>query len=392
MHDINARLPPPFEDVHDLICLAHHRWPSVAQRPQHLMVRFARRRRVFFVEPPRIEDVPETRVTIEMHDGVTVVVPHLPEAFGEIERVAAQRAILDGLIAYEGVERYALWYYTPQALRFSSHLFPDAVAYDCLGDVPAARASPELPALERELMARADVVFTAGRALYEARRSQHPNLHAIPSSADVAHFATALWATDDPEDQRDLARPRLGFFGPLDERVDTFLLDGLAAARPDWPIVVLGSVATIQAGELPDRPNIHYLGAKSYAELPSYLAGWDVALLPFARNTATRFGSPTAMAECLAAGRPVVSTSIRDVVQPYGERGLVYVADTVADMVRACCVAMREPTLPRRARAEAFLRGTSWDHTWARMSALLDAATGVGASEAPVAVRAAGRA
>ena len=394
MHDINAQLPPPLRDNPDLICLSHLRWQFVFQRPQHLMSRFARQRRVFFVEEPRFENVPETRVSIEVHDGVTVVVPYLPEAFGEIERTAAQRAILDTLIERERITRYVLWYYTPQALRFSSHLEPEAIAYDCMDELSAFKgASSDLPALERELMGRADVVFTGGRSLYEAKRTQHPNIHPMPSSVDVAHFASALRVTEDPEDQRDLPRPRLGFFGVLDERLDTFLLEGMAAARPDWQFVMIGPIVKIDPRDLPRRPNIHYLGAKSYADLPRYIAGWDVALLLFARNAATRFISPTKTPEYLAAGRPVVSTSIHDVVQPYGERGLVYIADTVADMTRACCIAMREPSAPRRARAEAFLRGTSWDHTWSRMAALLDAACGV-PTPTPVraAVRVAGRA
>ena len=376
MHDLRPQLSTRLGDNPDLICLSHLRWQFVFQRPQHLMTRFASSRRVYFVEEPIYGDVAETRVTCERHDGVTVVVPHLPHAFGEIESRAAQRAALDQLIEREGLRRYVLWYYTPQALRFSWHLTPASVAYDCMDELSAFKgASPELPALERELLARADVVFTGGHSLYQAKRHQHRNIHAMPSSVDVAHFAAARQPQPEPEDQRDLPRPRLGFFGVLDERLDIPLLAGLAESRPDWQIVMLGPIVKIDPADLPRRANLHYLGAKSYLELPRYLAGWDVALLPFARNEATRFISPTKTPEYLAAGRPVVSTSIRDVVSPYGDRGLVAIADTVPEMVDACEAALRAPAGPRLALADEFLRDVSWDSTFSRMAALLDAAT-----------------
>jgi UDP-galactopyranose mutase len=243
-------------------------------------------------------------------------------------------------------------------------------------------ASSDLPALERQLLRRADVVFTGGHSLFEAKKGAHPNIHAMPSSVDAAHFAAARHAVNEPADQRSIPGPRLGFFGVLDERLDIGLIEGLADARPDWHLVMVGPVVKIDEGDLPRRSNIHYLGAKTYAELPLYLGGWNVALLPFARNEATRFISPTKTPEYLAAGRPVVSTSIRDVVSPYGELGLVAIADSVAETVRACEAAMREPGEGRRASADAFLRGMSWDTTWSRMSRLLDGpATGAESSQ-----------
>ena len=363
-------------DIPDLVCLSHLRWQFVFQRPQHLMTRYARNRRVFFVEEPIFDDTLETRITVEVHDGVHVMVPHLPRAFGETEAISAQRAALEQLLARERITRYVLWYYTPLALRFSSHLTPVGVVYDCMDELSAFRGAPtELPGLERELMRRADVVFTGGQSIYEAKKGQHPNIHAVPSSVDVAHFATARQSAEDPPDQQPIAYPRLGFFGVLDERLDIPLLQGLADARPDWQLVMIGPVVKIDPRDLPRRSNIHYLGPKTYAELPRYIGGWDVALLLFARNEATRYISPTKTPEYLAAGRPVVSTSICDVVSPYGERGLVYIADTVADMVRACNAALREPAEFRRTRADVFLSGMSWDRTWSRTASLLDAAT-----------------
>jgi UDP-galactopyranose mutase len=346
------------------------------------MVRFARDRRVYFVEEPVLDDTNEPWIELEMQDGVVVVMPHLPSNLSEREAAAAQRTMLDRLISTEEITRYALWYYTPLALRFSDHLDPIRVAYDCMDELSAFKgASSELPVLEQQLLRRADVVFTGGQSLFEAKKTEHPNIHAMPSSVDVAHFATARHAVKEPSDQQDIPNPRLGFFGVLDERLDIALVEGLADARPDWQLVMIGPVVKINPTDLPRRANIHYLGAKTYAELPLYLGGWSVALLPFARNDATRFISPTKTPEYLAAGRPVVSTSIRDVVSPYGDLGLVAIADTVGEMVRACDAALSGHGDGRGTKADAFLRGMSWDTTWGRMSQLLDGPTA--AADAP---------
>jgi UDP-galactopyranose mutase len=359
----------------DLICLSHLRWNFVFQRPQHLLSRYATSRRVYFVEEPIFrEQLTTAAVTMEKQGHLLVVTPQLPTSFNQTQVLAAQRSLLSQLIATERIDRYVLWYYTPQAWRFSDHLSPDVVVYDCMDELSAFKnADPALPRLERELMQRADLVFTGGHSLYAAKKHQHHNIHALPSSVDVDHFAAARRCKDEPADQAGIPHPRLGFFGVLDERLDIPLLAGLADARPDWQFVMIGPVVKIDPAELPRRNNIHYLGAKSYGELPRYLAGWDVALLLFARNEATRYISPTKTPEYLAAGKPVVSTSITDVVNPYGTEGLVRIADSVGDFVQACEGALGEPAEPRRSKADAFLRTTSWDQTWRKTALLLNA-------------------
>ena len=360
----------------DLICLSHLRWNFVFQRPQHLMSRYAISRRVYFVEEPIFhEHLTAATVAMEPHGHLLVVTPQLPASFNQTQVLAAQRSLLSQLIASEHIEHYVLWYYTPQALRFSDHLKPDAVVYDCMDELSAFKnADPRLPQLERELMRRADVVFTGGQSLYEAKQHQHPNIHALPSSVDVDHFATARRCKEEPADQAGIPHPRLGFFGVLDERLDIELLQGIADARPEWQLVMIGPVVKIDPNDLPKRPNIHYLGPKSYTELPRYIAGWDVALLLFARNEATRFISPTKTPEYLAAGKPVVSTSIRDVVTPYGDKALVRIADAVPDFVKACEGALTERPEKRRAEADAFLSNMSWDRTWGKTAMLIKAA------------------
>jgi UDP-galactopyranose mutase len=328
-------------------------------------------RRVFFVEEP-IFDEGSMRLEISRRDcGVWVVVPHLPEGLrSEVPLWTDTRELIDRLFAGQGIRDYVLWYYTPMALDGTRHLSPLVTVYDCMDELSAFMHAPAaLREREDELFRRADLVFTGGRSLYEAKRERHPSVHAFPSSIDREHFAQARTPIEQPGDQVMIPRPRLGYFGAIDERLDVELLDVVARARPDWQLVMIGPVVKIDPAILPRRGNIHYLGAKSYAELPSYIAGWDLALMPFARNESTRFISPTKTPEYLAAGRPVVSTSIRDVVRPYGDAGLVRIADEPWEFVRAAEAAMAEDASPDwLARVDEFLAGNSWDETWGQMS------------------------
>ena len=374
LNDDFASSPGAAPNAPDLVCLSHLRWDFVYQRPQHLLSRCAAGRRVFFVEEPVFDSGPVHMETKEREGGVTVCVPHLPEGLtSEVAREALQQNLLAQLFAERAVRDYVLWYYTPMALSYTRHLRPLATVFDCMDELSAFKgASPEMKACEAELLERADLVFTGGQSLYEAKRDRHPRVYAFPSSIDATHFAQARAIADEPADQAAIPHPRLGFFGVIDERFDVELLDGVAEARPDWQMVMIGPVVKVDPESLPRRANIHYLGMKSYGELPAYLAGWDVALLLFARNESTRFISPTKTPEYLAAGRPVVSTSIRDVVRPYGERGLVRIADTVEEFTAAAEAAMKEDTAARTSEVDAFLAQTSWDQTWSRMNELIE--------------------
>jgi UDP-galactopyranose mutase len=371
----------------DVICLSHLRWNFVFQRPQHLMTRCARDRRVFVVEEPEFGSGPKPGLRCDVSGAVTIVVPQLPaDMLPDACRVAL-RQLLDGMLRTHGISNYLLWYYTPMALAFTDHLTPVMVVYDCMDELSSFKGAPPLlKHFEAELIERADLVLTGGQSLYEAKRQQHRNIYPFPSSVDVGHFARARRISNDPPDQTSIPHPRLGFFGVIDERMDMALVDGVAATRPDWQIVMLGPVVKIDPASLPQRPNIHYLGSKSYEELPRYIAGWDVALLPFARNEATRFISPTKTPEYMAAGKPVVSTSIRDVVRPYGQQGLVRIADQVPAFVQACAAAMAEDPAKRITQADAFLAHTSWDKTWSRITLLLDQLTHATAEDAEQAV------
>src|SRR5215212_6277769 len=273
----------------DIVCVSHLRWDFVFQRPQHLLSRAARQGRVLYVEEPIFDAGPARLIVTDREHGVRVVVPVVEHGCSEEAQQQFQATALAEFLRREGISDYILWYYTPMALSFTTSLAPQAVVYDCMDELSAFAGAPQrLRDLERDLFSRADIVFTGGQSLYEAKRSRHANVHAFPSSVDVAHFARARTISADPPDQANVGRPRIGFFGVIDERMDYPLLVGVAAARPDWHLVLIGPTAKVDPAALPRAANIHYLGPKSYDELPDYIAGWDVATLPFARNDATR--------------------------------------------------------------------------------------------------------
>ena len=355
-----------------IVCLSHLRWDFVFQRPQHLMSRFAAAGSVIFVEEPLEGPTSglDSRTTAE---GVTVLVPRLPARGSQDESDTVLESLLNDYLERHEIADYVLWYLTPMALRFTRSLKPRAVAYDCMDELSAFAGAPrELVELEAELLRRSDVVFTGGRSLYEAKRGRHDNVHLFPSSVDLEHFFRARLECDEPVDQAHLGRPRIGYFGVIDERLDLELLAAVADARPAWQLVMVGPRAKIDERDVPRRPNISYLGMKSYDELPSYLAGWDVAMLPFALNAATEHISPTKTPEYLAGGKPVVSTPVRDVVDPYGIEGLIEIASTSEEFVAAIERWLSEGMTETLPAVDAFLAGMSWDRTYERMAQLVE--------------------
>jgi glycosyltransferase involved in cell wall biosynthesis len=354
-----------------LLCLSHLRWGFVYQRPQHVMSRMAKDYDVLFFEEPLrggCNDpwLEQTRPA----EGVTVLVPHLPEGFELMQSVDAQRALLDTYLAMHAPSQLLLWYFTPMSLDFTAHLEGQVTIFDCMDELSAFKGAPkELVEKERQLMRRADVVFTGGYSLWEAKSKLHANAHAVPSSVDLKHFAGARQPLLQPLDQAEIAHPRLGFFGVIDERFDIALVSDLARRRPEWQIVLIGPVVKINSAALPRHPNIHYLGSKDYSQLPAYLAGWDVALMPFALNESTRYISPTKTPEYLAGGCPVVSSPIVDVIRVYGDAGVVEIAASVDEFIAAIegILDGNHDAAAFTQRVDAVLEGMSWDKTCAVM-------------------------
>ncbi|WP_243450944.1 UDP-galactopyranose mutase [Sphingosinicella sp. CPCC 101087] len=369
-----SRLPPDGT----LICFSHLRWNFVFQRPQHLMSRFAAARRVVFWEEPEVasrDGEPGLSVRECPDSGVIVATPALPEGLDEEAQRLALKALLDAFLAGES-RPLVRWYYTPMMLPFSRHLDAGCTVYDCMDELANFRfAPPQLVSLEQELFDTAELVFTGGYSLFEAKKDRHSNIHPFPSSVDRVHFARARSIDDD---DRRTGQPRLGFFGVVDERMDLGLLAALADTHPEWSIEIVGPVVKIDPAELPVRANLHYLGGRTYAELPAHLGRWDVALMPFAVNEATRFISPTKTPEYLAGGRPVVSTPIADVVRHYSDLEAVFIADGPEAYVRACEAALdlaRSEDRDWLHAADLKLSSLSWDITQARMAGLVREAT-----------------
>ncbi len=360
-----------------LVCFSHLRWNLVFQRPQHIMSRLADNFDVLYWEEPREDEACKTpRLEREsLATGLDRVVPVLPAGLDEAQRDAQLRSLLDATLEADAGP-LVFWYQTPMMLGFSAGAQADLVVYDCMDELANFAFAPaDIAQREAALMARADIVLCGGASLYEAKAARHHNIHCVPSGVDVAHFARGTDGLSEPVDQAALPRPRLGYYGVIDERMDLALLAEAAQLRPDWTFVMVGPVVKISDADLPRAANIHWLGRKDYAELPAYAAGWDVALMPFARNASTAFISPTKTPEYMASGLPVVSTSIRDVVSGYGHLNCIRIADDAAGFVEACADLLAAPDAARavwRAEARDCLGDKSWDGIAARISSKLE--------------------
>lgn len=358
-----------------ILTFSHLRWDFVYQRPQHLLSRVASRHHVIFIEEPVCDATagPYWKQHVPC-PNVLVCQPHTPVASPgfHADQVPYLRQLVRQLLKDENVTDYILWFYTPMALPVTEDLKAEAVVYDCMDELSAFLNAPaDLLRHEASLLRLADVVFTGGPSLYRAKKDRHPNVHCFPSSVDEKHFAADAGKVE-PPDQAALPHPRLGFFGVIDERMDLELIQALADVHPEWYIALVGPVVKIDANSLPRRANIHYFGPRTYQELPAYVNGWDVCLLPFARNDATRYISPTKTLEYMAAGKMIVSTPIADVAEPYGE--IVYLGSTPVQFVASCEKALAVSAAERAARTgrmREVLGRTSWDATARAMEALI---------------------
>ncbi|TIT17794.1 MAG: glycosyltransferase family 1 protein, partial [Mesorhizobium sp.] len=274
-----------------LICFSHLRWNFVYQRPQQILTLASKQQQLIYFEEPIFDDRrhPSMRVN-HISSTIRIVTPLIPVGTSAARADAIQRRFVDQIIASAPHDRLTAWYYTPMALRFSDHLACDVCVYDCMDELSAFKDAPaELTQLEKALLQRADIVFTGGQSLYEAKRSLHRSIFLFPSSIDIAHFHQARAPGEDPLDQADIPHPRVGYFGVIDERLDLELIAQAAAAMPEVNFVMLGPVVKIDPASLPAAGNLHWLGGKSYADLPSYLRHWSAGWMPFALNEATRY-------------------------------------------------------------------------------------------------------
>ncbi len=357
----------------DLICFSHLRWNFVFQRPQHLLSRFAKYYRVFYVEEAIFNDGPDKLGVKKADKNIWIITLQINQSGTEKEKTERQKKFLSNFFELVAIKNYISWYYTPIAIEISNHLHPELIIYDCMDELSAFKFAPaSLKKWEQELINCADIVFTGGNSLYKAKKHLHKNIHSFPSSIDKEHFSQARMACEEPLDQATIPHPRIGFFGVIDERMDIDLLMKVANDKPDWHFVIIGPIIKINPEHLPQYQNIHYLGGKSYQELPKYIAGWDIAMIPFAKNKATEFISPTKTPEYLAAGKPVISTAIHDVVDPYGNNCLVHIVNNAEEFIKSVeyelAITNRKEWLER---IDAFLAKISWDKTWRSMVSII---------------------
>lgn len=356
-----------------LIVFSHLRWNFVYQRPQHLLSRLAQHYRILFCEEPEFQPGPAQIQFSSPLPNLTVCKLQTPveaPGFHDAQLPYLRKMLQDHAADYADP---VVWFYTPMALPLLDELQPRLVVYDCMDELSAFK-NPPAQLLQREdaLLRVADLVFTGGPSLYNAKKYRNPEVHCFPSSVDVHHFRQALDRNTAHASQRDLPRPRLGFYGVIDERFDTDLIGRLAEAHPEWQIVLVGPVAKIDPASLPRAPNIHYLGQQPYSALPQFLAAWDVCLMPFAMNESTRFISPTKSLEYMAAELPIVSTPVKDVVDLHSD--VVEIASDADEFIIACerVLNMSREESRRKVRLmRKKLAATSWNATAERMHELL---------------------
>jgi glycosyltransferase involved in cell wall biosynthesis len=369
-------------DSHDslpVICFSHLRWGFVWQRPQHILSRLASQQRVYVVEEPTYRsDCEAPFLKVEQAGKVKVLNPVFPESMFKQYGFGAHinASIADLLSAYcserPDLHSAIVWYYTPMAMgSLPGVVDPQVVVFDAMDELANFRNAPqELRRNEQMLLTQANLVFAGGPSLYTSRKKQHSNAHCFPSGVDSAHFARPQRAV--PKDMLRFQNRIIGFYGVLDERIDFQLLSELAQLRPDWDLVLIGPTAKIEDSDLAHQPNIHYLGMRTYDELPAYLARFDAALLPFALNDATAFISPTKTLEYLAGGKPVISTAVPDVIHLYGD--VVEIAGTAQEFADAIEARWHEPasvTQARRQRIAEVLVEHDWDTIAERMKLLI---------------------
>lgn len=347
---------------YDMIVFCHLRWQFVYQRPQHIISRMSESKKILFIEEPVGGKENEAGNLIIVSERLHILQPNV----NDIESIS------DVIPAFVKNKNVAVgWFYSASFCSLLETMDFDTVVYDCMDELSLFKGAPgHLINQEKYLMANADIIFTGGKSLYDSKKQFHNNVHCFPSSVEQSHFAQALNGIAIPGDIGDIKMPIAGYYGVIDERIDLELLHKTAEKMPDVSFVMIGPLAKIQESDLPREANIHYLGMKSYSELPHYLKAFDIAMMPFALNDATKFISPTKTLEYMAAGKPIISTKIIDVVRDYSS--CVKLIETADDFCHAV-QSLKEKTdhSAMKTDYETILKNTSWDNTTNQMKSII---------------------
>jgi glycosyltransferase involved in cell wall biosynthesis len=363
---VTSDIPSENPLEYDMIVFCHLRWDFVYQRPQHVIHRMSEQYRILFIEEPIPFDADEEK-TAEL----TIISNNLHILKPRVHTIADIKYVLPVYVANTTVA-YG-WFYSSAFVYMLNELKFETVIYDCMDELTMFKhASELLKAQEIYLLSEADVVFTGGKSLYESKKQVHDNVHCFPSSVDQKHFAQAMNGIPLPADLPVNGKPVVGYYGVIDERIDLNLLQTVAKKMPDVNFVMIGPVAKIDEADLPSGENIFYPGMKTYNELPAYLKGFDIALMPFALNDATKFISPTKTLEYMAANKPIVSTPIYDVVRDYKDSvAVISNADECVQAIRDILNHSAAEQKKRQQQFEVILNNTSWDKTVKSMQEII---------------------
>ena len=363
-------------EAYSIVVHSHLKWDWVWQRPQQFLSRLSDKHRVLFVEAPDVYDGAHvTRVDLrEVTDfpNINVLQIKIPAkrrsdtTWIDQERRRVVQSLLSGPLG-QSFTSIVQWFYDPMAVTaFAGQLDEQLIVYDCMDELSLFRgAPPELVRRERELLALADVVFAGGPKIWSAKRELNPNCFCYGCGVDAKHFGEAC----DPQlrvphDMADLPRPVFGYIGVVDERIDYELLARLADST-QGSVVMVGPWTKVDPASFPRRDNFHWLGSRDYSELPGYAKGFDVCIMPFAMNEATRFINPTKALEYMATGRPIVSTPVEDVVAQFSD--VITIANDATTFANACERAAVQPDSRQIESGLALAQQNSWESIVARL-------------------------
>ena len=350
-----------------IIAHCHLRWDFVWQRPQQIFSRLAAHHRILLVEEPLLENVEQHLRISEPHPNVVRVIPILPPTAGVDAQCDAtlamlRQALTEHPLLVSKFDTPIQWFYSPMSAPcFLGEFGAVGVVYDCMDELANFRfAPPDIAQRERFLLSKADVVFTGGYQLFRSKSRHHDDVHFFGCGVDVGHYSRARSVeTHLPPDVAQLPHPIFGYFGVIDERIDYDLLAKLAGSFPNASVVMIGPLAKVERRKLPSLENIHWLGQRVYDDLPAYLKAFDVCLMPFALNEATRYINPTKTLEYMAAGKPIVSTAVPDVVHNFTP--VVEIAVSARDFVHAVKRAFMSPDEQRIKEGIERANGASWE-------------------------------
>jgi glycosyltransferase involved in cell wall biosynthesis len=350
--------------TYDFVVFSHLRWNFVYQRPQHILSRLAKSYNILFVEEP-FQPNSENENTSSIHQ----VLPNLSVFNTHAYNIDATLNLLKEKLGNQTIK--IAWFYSPAFVNALNIFSFDKVVFDCMDELTLFKNAPQsLIEQEKKLLSKSDIVFTGGKSLYSSKKEHHHNVYCFPSSVDRRHFEKAQNGIRVPEEMDSFTGIVVGYYGVVDERIDYDLLEKTAQMNPTVDFVLIGPFAKVNPENLPSLPNIHFLGMRNYEELPNYLKRFDIAMMPFAMNDATKFISPTKTLEYMAGGKSIISTPVYDVVRDYDKH--IEIVENAEQFTAAINKLICQHKVSQYLKYQEILDRTSWDNTVNEMHNLME--------------------